>query len=246
MRRVSVSLRRLAAGAAGGPRPCRCALSSTATFAEEPAGPALNMDHFYDMADTGLVPAQDMERGLEELFGRLKKRCVLKRAPALRIVDALANFSPEAPVTERLFVLSSDGSRGTGKTTALLHVVHWARANGWVVMHVPRGRDIGTGGLYVKPCADEPGTFDQPHLARDLLQALMAVHQSQLAALDIQNEVGPSSLPRPLYGSSLARPTAPVAAWSLRGLLTAQACASARSWDSGTASAPSQISRATA
>jgi len=79
--------------------------------------------------------------------------------------EALALLQPPPG----LVVLSSSGGkgvpvRGTGKTATLMHCVHWARSQGWLVLHVPKASEVMFGGWWVEPSREVDGDFDQPQV----------------------------------------------------------------------------------
>ena len=148
-------------------RPRAATLSDSPTGEDAP-GTFFELDDYKKHFPRGL---QDSD--LETMFTRLGGRpCLMVRPPALAIIDAMrsASSSPGA----RLFYLDSDGVRGTGKTSQLLHAVHYARHSGWLVLHIPRGRDLVSGGLWVEEGAD--GLLDQPHVAQQLPTAALLAY----------------------------------------------------------------------
>ena len=54
--------------------------------------------------------------------------------------------------------------RGTGKTATMMHCVHWARSQGWLVLHVPKASEVMFGGWWVEPSREVDGDFDQPQV----------------------------------------------------------------------------------
>jgi len=42
-----------------------------------------------------------------------------------------------------LTVRVGDGEKGTGKTMTLCHVVHYCARQGWLVLHIPDGKNAG-------------------------------------------------------------------------------------------------------
>ena len=119
------------------------------------------------------------------------------RAPALDVISAMqraaAGPGADGPAPAVL-VLSSEGDavpqRGVGKTTSLLHAVHWARASGWVVLHVPSAVEVMEGGLWISPSPYVSGDFDQPQVAAAILGDLLATHAAALEALPPLTEAG--------------------------------------------------------
>jgi Mitochondrial ribosomal death-associated protein 3 len=63
-------------------------------------------------------------------------RAIMHREPARSIIGHLKRFSGGDPSAQRAFLIR--GERGTGKSSALNHVVHYARTNGWVVVFMPK------------------------------------------------------------------------------------------------------------
>jgi predicted AAA+ superfamily ATPase len=63
-------------------------------------------------------------------------RAIMHREPARSIIGQLKRFTAGDPSAQRAFLIR--GERGTGKSSALNHVVHYARTNGWVVVFMPK------------------------------------------------------------------------------------------------------------
>jgi predicted AAA+ superfamily ATPase len=63
-------------------------------------------------------------------------RAIMHREPARSIIGQLKRFTGGDPSAQRAFLIR--GERGTGKSSALNHVVHYARSNGWVVVFMPK------------------------------------------------------------------------------------------------------------
>eukprot|EP00613_Pedinella_sp_CCMP2098_P071331 CAMPEP_0171924120 /NCGR_PEP_ID=MMETSP0993-20121228/22704_1 /TAXON_ID=483369 /ORGANISM="non described non described, Strain CCMP2098" /LENGTH=472 /DNA_ID=CAMNT_0012562305 /DNA_START=95 /DNA_END=1513 /DNA_ORIENTATION=- len=161
-----------------------------------------DMNKFFEISDESFTTSfpQGVDSGLEVLFQRLdNKKRLMVRGAALGLIDILR--SADKPADEsggpKLVVLSSEGKeltkRGVGKTSALLHAVHWARANGWLVLHVQDAKFVMEGGWWVKPSEVTPGDFDQPQVAEKILGDFLAAHASLLESLPLQTS-GAASL----------------------------------------------------
>ena len=82
------------------------------------------------------------------------------------------------------------GPRGSGKSATLQHVVHHCRANGWLVLFIPRAHDIGQGSRSTVKRSrthgdmDSGGSFyDQPEYAISILDQFHKAHGPQLQEL---------------------------------------------------------------
>jgi hypothetical protein len=72
------------------------------------------------------------------------------------------------------------GPQGIGKTCALLQVVRYARAHGWLTVYVPLAYHLTHRGRVLTPSRAVYGDYDQNDLATELLAALQAAHGAQL------------------------------------------------------------------
>lgn len=75
------------------------------------------------------------------------------------------------------------GPQGIGKTCALLQVVRYARAHGWLAVYIPSAYHLTHRGRVLTPSRTVPGEYDQNDLATEILAALQAAHGAQLAAV---------------------------------------------------------------
>lgn len=158
---------------------------------------------FYEITDTEFeqyFPCGIYDKDINNLHTLLEKRCLMIRPPALQIIDAMRATDSNDGAGETLpFFLTSRGERGTGKTATLLHTVHWARREGWITLHIPSGRELVYGGLWVNPSSEKDGSFDQPQVAHQILKDFGAAHSHDLTALNLQHAASKNR-----YGSTLA------------------------------------------
>ncbi|KAG5176292.1 mitochondrial ribosomal death-associated protein 3-domain-containing protein [Tribonema minus] len=113
------------------------------------------------------------------------RRAIMHRAPARRIIGHMKRAAAGDPSAQRAFLLR--GARGTGKSAALNHAVHYARANGWVVLFVPEARKLLRTGIYCQPSARVAGMYDTPLHAQRMIAQLLAAHGPQLQELEVQD-----------------------------------------------------------
>jgi hypothetical protein len=118
---------------------------------------------------------------------------LMHRSPARALIEAMKRAGSAAedagsslPLGQRAFYLV--GKRGTGKSASLLHAVHWARENDWIVIYVPHARKLLHTGVYCRPSTHYPGMFDMPVNAQALMVPLVERHREQLAAMKVSNE----------------------------------------------------------
>ena len=173
---------------------------------------------FFEISDEAFsrsFPGGISHAGLETLFLRLQRKCLFARPEAVAIIDALqtvggaagdgdeaagaadaagsaksANPGVHAAAAEGFVVIDSEGGqRGVGKSAVLAHVIHWARSNGWMVLHIPSARELMEGGLWVQPSPYNEGYFDQPQVAQAILREFVKAHGPALENLRIDSPV---------------------------------------------------------
>jgi Mitochondrial ribosomal death-associated protein 3 len=75
------------------------------------------------------------------------------------------------------------GVGGIGKSCVLGYLVHYARLNGWLTVFLPDCYAIMHGGEVLSESRARPGFVDQNDVARDILEAILAVNEDMLAAI---------------------------------------------------------------
>ncbi|MEW5309713.1 MAG: hypothetical protein WDW38_001577 [Sanguina aurantia] len=74
-----------------------------------------------------------------------------------------------------------EGPVGSGKSIALLSLVEWARASGWMVMYVPTATMLTRGGLFVR--REDGIMYDTIISAQHILKSMVDVHGPALREL---------------------------------------------------------------
>lgn len=71
---------------------------------------------------------------------------------------------------------------------ALLQIVHFARANNWIVLYVPRARSWCFRAPYVIPSTFIPSKFDIDLYGQQMLKVFASSHIKQLRQIPLRNE----------------------------------------------------------
>jgi hypothetical protein len=118
---------------------------------------------------------------------------IVIRREAMEIINALFNASRagtlkgDAKIATPGFLI--DGAPGTGKSTIINHVVHWAVKTGeWIVLYVPHASDLVTGkGFYARE-GEKGEIILQPALAIKYLGYFLQMNQGKLSEVQVQFE----------------------------------------------------------
>eukprot|EP00614_Pseudopedinella_elastica_P030667 CAMPEP_0172617642 /NCGR_PEP_ID=MMETSP1068-20121228/70663_1 /TAXON_ID=35684 /ORGANISM="Pseudopedinella elastica, Strain CCMP716" /LENGTH=420 /DNA_ID=CAMNT_0013423445 /DNA_START=38 /DNA_END=1300 /DNA_ORIENTATION=+ len=155
-----------------------------------------DLNRFFEISDEDLKKSfpEGVGEDLDIFFKSVKRNVLLVRQPALDVIRDLkclqdGGDAPQIAVLSSAQVRGKKGSqidteRGVGKSATLLHAVHWARAQGFLVLHVRSARLVSHGGWWILPSNDPTkGDFDQPQVAKSILQEFLAAHRDLLATL---------------------------------------------------------------
>jgi small subunit ribosomal protein S29 len=77
-----------------------------------------------------------------------------------------------------------EGDAGCGKSVVLSSVVYWARMTGWLVVFINGSEWLSTGNLQRSRL--QPDCFDQPELAQQFAETMLAAHEEQLANIKLK------------------------------------------------------------
>ncbi|GAB7364777.1 hypothetical protein MBLNU230_g5575t1 [Neophaeotheca triangularis] len=95
------------------------------------------------------------------------------------------------------------GERGSGKSVLQLQGMAMAYQKGWIVLHIPEGKDLTTNQTAYEPSPDDPNIYLQPNYASQLLMNITKANYNLLNGLRISKQ---HSLPIPIQANiSLAR-----------------------------------------
>nr|CCA25380.1 conserved hypothetical protein [Albugo laibachii Nc14] len=114
---------------------------------------------------------------------------IMLRKPTAEILSVMKNWN-QFTQSDRPPAYILDGARGTGKSLALLQIVHFARANNWIVLYVPRARSWCFRAPYVIPSTITPSKFDIDLYGQQMLKMLAKSHHHQLLEIPLRNEYG--------------------------------------------------------
>ncbi|KFR10963.1 hypothetical protein N306_01204, partial [Opisthocomus hoazin] len=74
--------------------------------------------------------------------------CLMVRKPALELLSYLKSSNFAHPAVRYVIY----GEKGTGKTMTLCHVVHYCARQGWLVLHIPDGKNAGAVRVTASEC----------------------------------------------------------------------------------------------
>ncbi|KAF0297414.1 28S ribosomal protein S29, mitochondrial [Amphibalanus amphitrite] len=107
---------------------------------------------------------------------------LMVRQPALNVLDSLRASDPSRPSLRFLLY----GPYGGGKSTTVAHVLHWAAASGWLLVHFPEADRWGLRFREVTASASDPQAVDHPVDAALWLAHFRAQNAARLAELDLR------------------------------------------------------------
>ena len=113
---------------------------------------------------------------------------MLRRKKAQLVIDRLASARADECLEDLAPGLLLTGGAGSGKSMALLDVVHWAKTSGWLVCYVPNAREW-THGAYWEPHPQIPGSMVQTDLVFDFLRAFALANESLLESIPLQHDL---------------------------------------------------------
>jgi small subunit ribosomal protein S29 len=168
----------LALTALGAPPP-----AALGAFFDLPAGlvPEADAAFYHDPALAGERGVRQADFGCKSAaaeFAATGRRALLLRPALVELVAAV-----EGGVAPRLLL---EGWTGAGKSAALLTLVAWARASGWVALYLPSARLAVQGGRFVREDSEAEGgapVWHTPEAARHLLRGVAAAHGEVLKGL---------------------------------------------------------------
>lgn len=135
---------------------------------------ATDVDRFWDLSiDTEKKWFKEgLPRGVKEEFEASGTRRIMFRKSDLEIREAVKAGNKG---------MLLDGRRGAGKTTALVNLVAWARAENYFVVYVPSAKALTLDSSYTKD--EKTGMWDTPEHAGKLLRWILAGNESGLQEL---------------------------------------------------------------
>ena len=113
---------------------------------------------------------------------------MLRRKKAQLVIDRLASARADGCLEDLAPGLLLTGGAGSGKSMALLDVVHWAKTSGWLVCYVPNAREW-THGAYWEPHPQIPGSMVQTDLVFNFLRAFALANESLLESIPLQYDL---------------------------------------------------------
>jgi hypothetical protein len=118
---------------------------------------------------------------------------IVIRREALEITKLLFNASRHGVVKADPKIVTPgyliDGAPGTGKSTILNHVVHWAVKTGdWLVIYVPHASDLVTGKGFYEREGENGEIILQPAYAVKYLGYFLKMNAEKLSQLTVQFE----------------------------------------------------------
>ncbi|XP_013389936.1 28S ribosomal protein S29, mitochondrial [Lingula anatina] len=131
------------------PRVCRTTVSSPAHQTKDQIG------QFYTVPEP--IAKKVFTRGwlnpkLLQLFDTFNETSIMVRKPALEIIDLMKSANYKDPVIKYVIY----GPQGTGKSTTLAHVAHYALEEDFMIIHVPWPKHI-----YQFPATYQESTYKE-------------------------------------------------------------------------------------
>ena len=117
-----------------------------------------------------------------------KDIAMLRRKKAQVVIERLANAQANGSLESLAPGMLITGGAGSGKTMALLHVVHWAKTSGWLVCYVPNARQW-THGAYWEPHPQIAGSMVQTDLVFNFLRSFALTNASLLESVPLQYDL---------------------------------------------------------
>ncbi|XP_071965738.1 small ribosomal subunit protein mS29-like [Antedon mediterranea] len=114
---------------------------------------------------------------LSEVLGEGK---IMIRRPALEVIDYLKKSDyNQAPVRYVLY-----GSRGSGKTLSLMHIMHYCLNQGWLIVHIPNANNWNVNNKWdFLDSVSHEGMYDQPAFSSEWLKHFKYRNESMLSNL---------------------------------------------------------------
>ena len=113
---------------------------------------------------------------------------MLRRKKAQLVIDRLAHARTDGSLADLAPGLLFTGGAGSGKSMALLNVVHWAKTSGWLVCYVPNAREW-THGAYWEPHPQIPGSMVQTDLVFNFLRTFTLANENLLGSIPLQHDL---------------------------------------------------------
>ncbi|KAG6553608.1 hypothetical protein Mapa_004522 [Marchantia paleacea] len=156
---------------------------------------AADVNRYFTLSseDVDTYFGEGLPPGLSKEFEETRERSFLIRGRVLELFDRFKRCHADTVHAKdqggRMRSVASkhkpqcllDGFIKCGKSAALAMLVHWARAQGWLVFYVPSGRDWTSGGMYYKN--EQTGLYDTPVQAKVALEGFLRSHGSLLATI---------------------------------------------------------------
>ncbi|XP_071793898.1 small ribosomal subunit protein mS29-like isoform X1 [Asterias amurensis] len=119
-------------------------------------------------------------RSWEKLIVPFQEAAVMVRKPATDIISLLntSNYS-HPPMRYVLY-----GTKGSGKTMSLCHIIHYCHSQRWLIVHVPCAFSwIATGRFDYIDSVHQEGMYDQPAFSTEWLKQFKARNEHFLPQL---------------------------------------------------------------
>ena len=113
---------------------------------------------------------------------------MLRRKKAQLVIDRLASAEAAGSLESLAPGMLLTGGAGSGKSMALLNVVHWAKTSGWLVCYVPNARQW-THGQYWEPHPSIAGSMVQTDAVYNFLSGFAQANQELLSSIPLQQDL---------------------------------------------------------
>ncbi|XP_022105860.1 28S ribosomal protein S29, mitochondrial-like [Acanthaster planci] len=121
----------------------------------------------------------------EQMIDPFQEAAIMVRQPAVEIINYLKQANYEHPPVR--YVLY--GTRGSGKTMTLCHIIHYCHSQGWLIVHVPCANSWNVKGRfdYIDSVRHE-GMYDQPAFSSEWLKHFRARNEHFLKELQASED----------------------------------------------------------
>ncbi|CAH1254663.1 DAP3 [Branchiostoma lanceolatum] len=110
--------------------------------------------------------------------------CIMVRKPSLEVMSYLQQANYSHPAIRYVFY----GTRGTGKTLCLCHVLHYCTKQGWVVLFFPKASNWVKNVKEIQPSFHNAERYDQPLEAVSWLKTFKVSAADSIKELQTQQK----------------------------------------------------------
>ena len=122
----------------------------------------------------------------KQAWNQFRRPATLVRLETVKLAEDIAGIGRYDKSVARKVVF---GERGSGKSVLLLQAQAMASVNGWVVVHIPEGRDLIHGNTAYEPLSGPDGvTYVQPESTAQLLGNIALANHTLLSTIALRKQ----------------------------------------------------------